>query len=775
MRRAAAAFALLLAIHALPPGSAAQSRSIIEGRIVAADTGDPLRNARVVITSGRETTRVLTDGSGRFSQAAPADGPCTVSVAKAGYAKATVTVRTPSDPLIVTMARGAVIAGSVMDDRGNPVIGVSVIVETAVSDGRKAAVIATPTTDDLGEYRAGDLPAGPVVVSIFAAPTSFRGTIGPAGMTVAAVGRGDPDQRVYFPGVSSAATAAVFFLHPGDERTGVGFTVNAAAVGLSLQAPAYSPREPNDRTAAVIEGRVLRPGGLPLAGAVARLIPSPSTMAPPKMAVTDVDGRYQFVLPNEAAGSYRVAVAAFGQNYLPTEYGQRRPADRGEEITVAAGQRREDLVVTMARPGVIAGRVVDDNGDPVEGLVLRASQVRYVDGRRRLVDLARLARPTDDLGRYRLAGLEPGEYLVSAAVGQIDMWTPLVDLPGYGTTYFPGTPNPSEAQRVVVGRSQELPGVDFPIARVKTARVSGRAFDSKGEPITGGIVLTSSRRSGAVLTAPMGARIEPDGWFEFPNVSPGEYVLQSSRHRAAPWNEGESSTQFVTVNGDDVTDLAIRTSAGSTLDGRVVIEGTGTFAAGQLNVSSAPVDSDLSPLVGGGPASANVEDDLTFHLAGLTGPRRLRVSRVPRGWQLQAILLNGLDVTDAALPFGRVDQSLSDVEVVLSQRVTTIDGQVTVRGRPAAAAVLFFAADRQAWYPRSRFLARFMSGTDGVFRAEGLPPGDYLAIAVDAAAAVRDGDEWQDPEYLETLVTRARRLTLAEGASVTLALTVVGR
>jgi protocatechuate 3,4-dioxygenase beta subunit len=651
------------------------------------------------------------------------------------------------------------------------VIGGSVIVETAATGGSKPTVLATPITDDLGEYRAADLPAGAVVVAIFARPGSFRMTIGPGGTTMFGGAGGDPEQRVYFPGVSSAATAAVFSLQPGDEHTGVNFTVSAAAAGPGIQTPAYSPRAPNDTTAAVIEGRVLRPGGRALTGAMVRLIPSASTLAPPKLAVTDVEGRYQFVLPNEAAGTYRVAVAAFNQAYLPTEYGQRRPSDQGEEITVAAGERRERLDVTMARPGVIAGRVVDENGDPVEGLILRASQVRYVDGRRRLVDMARFAQPpTDDLGRYRLAGLEPGEYIVGAAVGQIDMRTPLVDLPGYGTTYFPGTPNPAEAQRVVVGRSQDVLGIDFPIVRTRTVRVSGYAVDSSGETITGGIALTPSRRSGAVVAAQMGAKIGRDGRFEFPNVAPGEYVLQASRHRSAGWTEGESSTQFVTVNDVDVTDLQIRTAAGSTLDGHITLEGSGTFRPGQLNVSTVPVDSDLSPLIGGGPARATVEKDLRFHLAGLTGPRRVRVSRVPSGWALQAILLSGIDVTDTPLSFGRPDQSVTDLEVVLSQRVTAINGQVTARGRPAAASVLFFAADRQAWFPQSRFFARIMSGTGGRFRAEGLPPGEYLAIAMDNVPGVRDGDEWQDPEYLETLVARSHRITLSEGESLSLTL-----
>ena len=101
MRRVAAAFVLLAGI--LPLCSRAQSRSIIEGRVVAADTGDPLRNARVTVTSVREAAPVLTDGDGRFSLSPPTDGPCTLSVAKAGYAKTTVTVQTPAGGEIVSM------------------------------------------------------------------------------------------------------------------------------------------------------------------------------------------------------------------------------------------------------------------------------------------------------------------------------------------------------------------------------------------------------------------------------------------------------------------------------------------------------------------------------------------------------------------------------------------------------------------------------------------------------------------------------------------------
>jgi hypothetical protein len=142
--------------------------------------------------------------------------------------------------------------------------------------------------------------------------------------------------------------------------------------------------------------------------------------------------------------------------------------------------------------------------------------------------------------------------------------------------------------------------------------------------------------------------------------------------------------------------------------------------------------------------------------------------------------LNGIDVTDTPLPFGKADQSLTDVEVVLSQRVTSVTGRVTARGRPTVASILFFAADRQAWYPQSRFFRRTMSAADGTFTVAGLPPGEYLAAAVDASPVGGSpvgggGDDWQDPDYLDTLMARARGVALTEGAHAALTLTVLAR
>src|ERR1700730_12095661 len=120
MRRRAAAFVVLVGAWAL--SGRAQTPAAIRGRVVAAHTGDPLRNARVIVKTTRDLPPLLTDADGRFSidapstdhnarntnkkkknnpthhtdddgrfsEAATSGGQCTLSVAKAGYAKTTL-------------------------------------------------------------------------------------------------------------------------------------------------------------------------------------------------------------------------------------------------------------------------------------------------------------------------------------------------------------------------------------------------------------------------------------------------------------------------------------------------------------------------------------------------------------------------------------------------------------------------------------------------------------------------------------------------------------
>jgi hypothetical protein len=301
--------------------------------------------------------------------------------------------------------------------------------------------------------------------------------------------------------------------------------------------------------------------------------------------------------------------------------------------------------------------------------------------------------------------------------------------------------------------------------------VRGQAFNAAGEPSTAGhFALVPSQRSGSVAGVSVGARTLPDGSFDFPNVPPGEYMIQAYRGRLNQSTEGEFGALAVVVNGTDVTDLVVRTSPGSTITGRLSFDGADPPRAA-IDLSPLPVDADFSPWGPSAVAHAQIHGDGTFEMSGLTGKRRLQVVDAPKGWALKAVLVDGLDVTDLPLSFGRKDQSLSDVEVVLTSVVTLLNGTVADdRARPAAGAtVIVCSIDRDHWYPGSRFLRKTVVGPDGSFSADGLPQGNYYVTAI-AQVPTTGEDGWQDPAFLESHVPGASTVALTDGQAASLSL-----
>jgi len=737
----------------------------IRGRVVAAANGDPVRNARVTLSSERDLPPVLTDREGRFAFVNIAADKYTVTASKAGFAKMIIGDGAPGastpislgngevvDDVFLALARGAAISGTVLDDAGEPVPGASVMIERIPEQTVTTPPPILGLTDELGRYRIGSLPGGAVLVSVLAAVRSIVTAPGGGIMT----GGGDLAQRIYYPGGLKSEHGEPMSLQPGDEKLGIDFVVPATM-------PAGPRVAPPARDATIASGRIVAADGRPLAGAEVLLSAPDTPQTQRRATISDVDGAYQFVLPQDRGGTFRITARRPG--YVPGIYGQREGFDLGEDATVVAGAVTSDLNITLVRPAVISGRIFDENGDPVEGASVHALTVRRVDGRRRLAGAPGAAQRTDDLGRYRVSGLSGGDYVPIAVVGQITGTNVSIDLPGYATTYYPGTANPSEEQFVSVRTAQERTGVDFSLVRTKMARIAGQAFDAEGQPVTGGIALSPSRRSGLVAPIATGARVERDGSFEFTNVPTGEYLLQISRHRNGSWNEGETASVLVTVTDADVIGLEVHLSPGSTIAGRIVVEGGGTAEPGEIEISPIVLDADLSPTFSGGPSRALIREDLRFELAGLQGPRRLRLVRAPAGYALRAILVNGSDVTDAVLPFGRPNQSLEDVEVVLTNRVSEIAGTVVdARGRPATNALaIAFAVDSSLRYARSRFIAAATCDRDARFHIEGLPPGDYYLASIDRRQVADLHGEIENLDFLESLVPGSQRVALADG------------
>src|SRR5439155_6332991 len=98
-----------------------------------------------------------------------------------------------------------------------------------------------------------------------------------------------------------------------------------------------------------------------------------------------------------------------------------------------------------------------------------------------------------------------------------------------------------------------------------------------------------------------------------------------------------------------------------------------------IELSPMPVDIDAAPY---DRVAANIRPDWSFEIEGVNGPHRLQLVRAPAGWALQEIRVNGIDLDDRPLSFGRKSQSVTDVEVVLTDRVNELEGTIVDdRGR----------------------------------------------------------------------------------------------
>jgi hypothetical protein len=185
---------------------------------------------------------------------------------------------------------------------------------------------------------------------------------------------------------------------------------------------------------------------------------------------------------------------------------------------------------------------------------------------------------TNEDGEYRIWGLDPGRYYVTARyIVEGGLPTP----PGpsresWRETYYPGALAPDKAAVFDVTEKPEIDGIDFRILAVKGFRVSGK--------VTHPSIDLSEERPTIVLI-PRGATIADErrnrpeynqtwGGFDLREVLPGNYTLLATLFR---WLPDANSTREVVAAGaidvsvaSDVTELNVPlSSSGVNVTGRV--------------------------------------------------------------------------------------------------------------------------------------------------------------------------------------------------------------
>ena len=136
---------------------------------------------------------------------------------------------------------------------------------------------------------------------------------------------------------------------------------------------------------------------------------------------------------------------------------------------------------------------------------------------------------------------------------------------------------------------------------------------------------------------------------------------------------------------------------------------------------------------------------------------------------MKRVRREGVDVTDTPLDFS---SDIDNLEIQLTNGATTVSGTVSTDRNAVAldATVIVFADDDGKWGPHSRFIESARQDQQGHFKIRGLPPGKYVAIAVEY---LEPGDE-RDPDLLAGWRRHGTSLTLSDGETRTLDLKLSG-
>ena len=535
-----------------------------------------------------------------------------------------------------------------------------------------------------------------------------------------------------------------------------------AAVALGVAAiEAQQPRSGRGFAAArseggagVIVGRLTAWGtGAPVRGAevTAFLSDESGRLTNPaahQTVVTADDGTFEFQgLPH---GAWKVTASKTG--YVTWQLGQRRPFEVPPLLVLSPGRDRVSADFSIPTAGAIEGRVYDELGDPVANAQLTLYRSRMVQGRRHLERVGRTDR-SDDTGGFRIYGLAPGQYYIAASL-RVAPADSVMDTT-YAPTYFPGTGNLAEAQRVKLEPGGEA-FADFQLLPVRRVRVAGSVFASSGGPASAFLSLVSEASEHGVPLG-VGAATREDGGFTLPDVAPGRYTLFASLRGSQP---GEAAEIPLTIGYDDVTGLTLVTTPPTTV--------RGTFAVDPAATRPLPRGAGITARSAraGGPMTAGTVSGSTFEIAVPAGPFHLDVHGLPAGWTVKSIQIAGIDATEGGVDLR--SQRSATARIVLTNRVTEVSGIA-----PAGThSVVVFPADPARWSNPGRNIRVAVPDAKGVFRAVGLPPGpSYRAAAVDY---LEEG-EGEDPDFLSSLSARATALSVGEGERLTIAPVLVQR
>ncbi len=550
---------------------------------------------------------------------------------------------------------------------------------------------------------------------------------------------------------------------------------------LSLPAASQSIQQPIRPTGTATVSGMVKLGEAPAVGIPMALISSQNLRPSPNQqqeqvpqTATDENGLYKFT--GLVAGAYRVVpmtetfvvtstalpnpqAQPGGRPGNPGGFGGPGGAAGGRAVNVSDGQAVTQVDFTLARGGVITGRVSDNNDRPIIAerinlmTVNETGQVRPSAG-------GRFGLETDDRGVYRVYGLPPGRYLVSAGNdGDNRLGPAIARRASYARTYHPSATEQSEAQIIEISEGTVAENINIRLGGpLKAYSVLGKVLDSQsGQPVAGVTInVTKEVRNGRggppQPAAGSNGTSNEKGEFKITGLMPGRYAAS-----ATPLNFSSgtpSSGDFYSdptsfeISSDDTSGVEVKVIRGASIAGIVSIEGSNDpTVMGKLsqlmvfaNSRNPQQAQRQAPGQGVGSTSgrnsmSGVSPEGIFRIGGLApGSARVSIGGGGFGGQGGAFKLirierNGSPINgDIELTSG---EQVAGIRIVVGYGSAVIQGRVVVTGGTLPAGARLMVSARSLSAAAATGQGGFGGGNsarveaDGQFRIENLLPGSY--------------------------------------------------
>jgi protocatechuate 3,4-dioxygenase beta subunit len=537
----------------------------------------------------------------------------------------------------------------------------------------------------------------------------------------------------------------------------------AAAIAAAQPQPQVqvqaAPAQPPAPATASIEGQVFNLAtGAPLKRASVRLVglgrrqQQPGGM--PQMLSRETDEQGKFSFTSLEAGRYQLS--AERQGFLRQSYGGRKYNTSGTPLPLAADQHVKDIVFKLSPQSVVTGKVLDEDGEPMANVQVRALKYAYRGGKKQWVQAGNAN--TSDIGEYRIPNLEPGRYLISTTQRQMGGGNfqtpsnePLPETPemNYAPTYYPSTSDEASAAPVEVGPGGEIRGIDIRPVRTRVFRVRGRVAVAEGGRGNPNIMLMS--KDGSRTVPNMSPVRPPENRFELRGVPAGSYIVYAQMGGRA------MAYQPIEVRGNHVDNLVLNMTNGGDVTGTVkVVDATAPIDLPNVSLMLR-ADAQFA-----GPPRGKVQDGVTTIKNVLPMHYTVMVTGVPETCFVKSIRYGGQEMPESGIDIAPG----GSIEVTLSATAGTISGAVVDKdGKPVPGATVALAAKDGP--PNS--IKGNTTDENGAFSFSGLKPGDYRLYGWEDIPP----GAYADPDFLKQYEGRAQTVKLDPSAKQAVQLKVI--